>query len=107
VWLTRLRGGDIAGIQVWPALTVAECASLADRMHAEFEQLIDELPADLGGTITYRTFAGDEFTSSVRDVLTHVAIHGAYHRGQVAKLLRTAGLTPMNTDFITFTRETN
>jgi uncharacterized damage-inducible protein DinB len=33
-------------------------------------------------------------------VLTHVVLHGAYHRGQIAADLRAAGLEPPYTDFI-------
>ncbi len=33
-------------------------------------------------------------------------MHGTYHRGQIAAALRAADITPPNTDFITFVRET-
>lgn len=42
--------------------------------------------------------------SAVRDVLLHVALHGSYHRGQLAWLARTAGAVPTATDFIVFSR---
>src|SRR5207237_7244435 len=54
--------------------------------------------------VTYRTSAGDQFTSTLEDILTHVSIHGSYHRGQVASLIRAAGDTPSPTDYIFFTR---
>jgi uncharacterized damage-inducible protein DinB len=40
----------------------------------------------------------------VIDILTHVVVHGAYHRGQIAKLLGRAGVAAVNTDYITFAR---
>jgi len=39
------------------------------------------------------------------DILTQVATHGAYHRGQIAKAIRRGGGTPADTDFIIFVRE--
>jgi uncharacterized damage-inducible protein DinB len=41
----------------------------------------------------------------VEDVLLHVALHGSYHRGQIAAAVRAAGGEPVNTDFVTWTRE--
>jgi uncharacterized damage-inducible protein DinB len=54
--------------------------------------------------ITYRNSAGEEFTSSLEDILTHVAMHGSYHRGQVAAWMRQSGETPTPTDYIAFAR---
>ncbi len=38
------------------------------------------------------------------EIVTHVAMHGSYHRGQIARQLRSAGLEPPYTDFIQYTR---
>jgi uncharacterized damage-inducible protein DinB len=46
-----------------------------------------------------------EFQTPIKDLLMHVALHGSYHRGQIAQALRLAGGEPVNTDFITFVRE--
>ncbi|HEU5359182.1 MAG TPA: DinB family protein, partial [Gemmatimonadales bacterium] len=54
--------------------------------------------------VTYRNSAGLEFTSTVEDILLHVALHGAYHRGQVARALREGGAVPNATDYIAFIR---
>ena len=37
-------------------------------------------------------------------VLTHVALHGSYHRGQIAALIRSGGDEPINTDYIMWLR---
>jgi len=37
-------------------------------------------------------------------ILSHVIIHGGYHRGQIAILLRQAGSDPAVTDFIAYVR---
>ena len=43
---------------------------------------------------------GEPWTSSVEDILTHVVLHAAHHRGQVASGLRAAGHEPAYTDYI-------
>lgn len=60
--------------------------------------------ADLGAVVRYRNTKGEEFATPVIDILTHVVVHGAYHRGQIAKALGRAGTRAVNTDYITFAR---
>jgi uncharacterized damage-inducible protein DinB len=67
--------------------------------------LVESLDATaLDEGITYRTSAGDQFTTSLRDILIHVALHGTYHRGQIAAAVRAGGDTPASTDYIHFVR---
>jgi uncharacterized damage-inducible protein DinB len=104
VWLSRLRNLPAAH-SAWPILTLIECEQLADENAAGFESFVTGLGDDnLAAMIHYRNFKGDEFTNSVVDILTHVVVHGAYHRGQVAKALGRAGVAAVNTDYITFAR---
>jgi uncharacterized damage-inducible protein DinB len=39
------------------------------------------------------------------DILTHLPIHSAYHRGQIALLLREKNIKVEPTDFILYTGE--
>lgn len=106
VWLARLRGEDSSGIEIWPALSLAECAALARTNRFHYARYLQALTLpELTRTTAYRNSQGVEHRTSVRDILTHVALHGSYHRGQVALSLRAAGGEPVNTDFITFVRE--
>ena len=107
VWLMRLRGADTSAVNKSPELSHAECASLFEEMRAGYESYVNSLGEDgLGSKLTYRNFKGTEFQTPVGEILTHVAMHGTYHRGQVAKALRAEGHAPADTDFITFVRET-
>lgn len=104
VWLSRLRG-TAARTAVWSNLTIAECDSLMHENHAGYAALLDGLSdADLDGPVDYKNSAGQGFASTCAEILTQVAMHGAYHRGQIAQLIRAAGDTPQATDFIAFTR---
>jgi uncharacterized damage-inducible protein DinB len=104
IWLARLRRQE-ARQPVWPGLTRGECEGLASENAGGYAALLGALrDADLGMAIRYRNTKGEEFATSVLDILTHVVIHGAYHRGQIAKALGRAGVPAVNTDFITFVR---
>jgi uncharacterized damage-inducible protein DinB len=41
----------------------------------------------------------------VEEILTHLVIHSAYHRGQIASDLRAAGQEPAYTDYIHAVRQ--
>ena len=104
IWLARLRNQE-ASHTVWPQLDVTECKSLANDNSAGYALYIGALgESDLDLAIQYRNTNGAEFVNSAIDILTHVVIHGAYHRGQIAKALGRSGAPAVNTDFITFAR---
>jgi len=90
---------------VWPALTLDECEGLSRDNVSSYNDLVSGLtPALLQKSITYKNSAGDQFTSTIEDILTHVTMHGAYHRGQIAASIRASGDTPAPTDYIAFVR---
>ena len=62
-----------------------------------------ELPID--DAVNYRNSKGEQWSSRVEDILTHVLFHSTYHRGQIAMQMRASGLTPACTDFIYAVRE--
>lgn len=105
IWLFRLIGRDTSTINKSQELSLADCENLSDELNQTFDSYLDSVPdADLEPLVTYKNSKGAEFQTSIRDILTHVVLHSAYHRGQVAKILREEGHTPADTDYITFTR---
>lgn len=103
-WLSRIQG-SVPKLAIWPALTLDECERVAKENVSAFNALVSTLtPELLQKSITYRNSAGDQFTSTLEDILTHVSLHGAYHRGQIAASVRAAGDTPNSTDYIAFAR---
>jgi len=104
VWLARLKG-DAPQHPVWPTLTLEACAGLVQANQRELTTYIGRLSAaELPRGITYTNSAGQQFTSSIEDILLHVSLHGMYHRGQIAWALRRGGGVPMPTDYIAFVR---
>lgn len=100
LWFGRIQGRP-AQVPVWPEWTVAECGERTEQLARLWPAYFDAVTEDeLAREITYTNSQGQTFTSTVDDILTHVALHSAYHRGQVAAELRAAGAVPATTDFI-------
>jgi uncharacterized damage-inducible protein DinB len=105
LWLDRLSGAS-SSIPVWPEMTLEECEALIDETARVWQAYIaTAAPPRLSDTIGYANSKGERWTSTVEDVLHHVLTHGAYHRGQIAQLVRQGGGTPAYTDYIHYTRQ--
>ncbi len=106
IWLNRLRYINNGSLAVHPDLPVEGCRPLlAENVRAwtEFIQLHPE--DEYFRILNYRNTKGEEFSAPVADIMAHVANHGTYHRGQIARALRQAGLEPPSTDFIIFSHQ--
>ena len=105
VWLARLEHRD-ARLPVWPVLSIEDCRRFAAENEAGYTALLARMDErQLSSILHYQNQAGRSFETPVIDILTHVVIHGAYHRGQIAKILGRLEAPSPNTDFITFARE--
>lgn len=103
-WLARIDDRP-PEVPVWPELTLEACRALMERNHAAFTELLAAPVSTLERAVTYRNSRGDEFTDTVAEILYHVAMHGMYHRGQVALDVRRLGGAPLSTDLIAYLRE--
>ena len=100
LWLERLRR-EPQSMPVWPTSTLDECAALADEMNAHLRAYVRELPpAGFEEEVEYRNTKGEKWSNRVEEIITHVLMHSAYHRGQIALEMRAAGAEPAYTDFI-------
>jgi uncharacterized damage-inducible protein DinB len=100
VWYSRIQGQKPA-LAVWPELDVLSCQEHEARLHALWSKYLDEIkPGQLSIPVSYKNTKGELWTSKVDDILLHVVMHSAYHRGQIAADTRAAGYTPVYTDFI-------
>lgn len=105
LWLSRLTGEKIK-IDVWPNLSIDEMAERITRIDAAWRKHIDGMtPASLDQPIMYVNSLGESWTTPARDILTHIPIHAAYHRGQIAMLLGQNQQKPAYTDFIHASRQ--
>lgn len=103
VWFTRLVGADSSHLPIWEEVSLESCAEMVNQNNHNFTEFLSTLSnTELDQILTYKNSSGSQFQSSIRDILTHVALHGQYHRGQINQLLRAAELEPINVDYIMF-----
>jgi len=106
IWLARFADPDARHLAPWPTLTLDECRAELEKLHSEWLALLNTLtPEKLAGDLAYRNTKGVEFKTPLQDVLMHLVMHSAYHRGQVAKAVREAGGKPAATDYVVYVRQ--
>jgi len=100
LWKNRLHA-DPTPVVVWPESSVDEIAAQLDGLGRILPAFVAGLAVvDLVRPVAYVNSKGEAWTTSVEDILLHVVLHSAYHRGQVAFVLRAAGATPAYTDYV-------
>jgi uncharacterized damage-inducible protein DinB len=105
LWLARLTK-DGAKVEVWPAFERSAWTAAFLELSQKWRRFEEALTVgQLSSPVSYQNSKGEPWTSTVGDVLMHVALHGAYHRGQLARELRQAGVTPPYTDYIHAVRQ--
>lgn len=102
IWSQRLSGIPTTA-RVWPDLPLEACTERLDALKHVWEDLLATI--EFGTTIRYTNTKGSVYTNMVEDIMTHVVMHQAHHRGQIASDLRENGDTPAITDYIFYLRD--
>jgi uncharacterized damage-inducible protein DinB len=106
IWLSRINQDAPSPPPAWPSLTLDECQAAVEDLHERWKAFCATLnEAQLSSSVCYRNSKGAEFTTPLEDVLQHVVLHSAYHRGQVAAVVRRAGGKPASTDYSVYIRQ--
>jgi len=100
LWWARIKN-EQPRFAVWPTLPPDRC----DREFAELGErwrgyLDGAKAAELERSVSYTNSKGEAWSSRVGDILFHLVIHSAHHRGQIAAAVRAAGGEPAYTDYI-------
>jgi uncharacterized damage-inducible protein DinB len=105
LWLERIQKQP-QSLPVWPDFTFDQCeAQIAELTQLWRDYLARLSTAGLSDKVVYKNSKGEPWNSTVEDVVTHVLLHSAYHRGQIASLTRAAGEQPAYTDYIHAVRQ--
>lgn len=104
LWLARLQG-TASRMPVWPDLSLEECRAALKELNPALRKFDLERLGPLNRQVSYVNSKGEPWSSTVEDILTHLVIHSAYHRGQIASDSRTAGQEPAYTDYIHAARQ--
>jgi len=105
LWLERIRKLP-QSLPVWPDFSLDQCETQIAELALLWREYLGQLsPGRLSEKVAYKNSKGEPWTSTVEDVLTHVLLHSAYHRGQIASQVRAGGEQPAYTDFIHAARQ--
>lgn len=105
LWLLRIEGSSRAAV-VWPDLALDDARAYLDTVTRALRGYMAALTGDeLERSVAYVNSKGESHESRVADILMHLVLHGAHHRGQIATACRTAGIEPVYVDFIHAARQ--
>ena len=100
LWLERMKGAPQSHA-VWPEWALTDIEAQFPKLRREWKVFLGEKKAaDLALRFQYTNTKGEHFSSTIGDASLHVAMHGGYHRGQIALLIRDAKAEPPYTDYI-------
>ena len=105
VWFERIQGQNkrLADLEV--PVDATALAQAWTNLHQSWLDWAASMTSEAWlGPFTFRNNAGAESTMPYWQIALHVINHGSYHRGQVATMLRQAGIVPPGTDLITYYR---
>jgi uncharacterized damage-inducible protein DinB len=97
-WFQRIMRQE-PDVDVWWVMPLDQMQQLHEQHAHQYHAFLE---GDLHQIVEYRRFTGEEYRSSVSDILLHLCTHGAHHRGQMATYASRNGLRATNTDFINF-----
>ena len=97
-WFQRIDG-ETPDRDIWRRLPAPDLIDMQSRHEEIFARI---LAGDLTRVVPYTRFTGEQYQSSVADLLSHLALHGMHHRGQMSVRASQAGITPPNVDFVQF-----
>ena len=97
-WFQRMSGEE-PDRDIWRVMTIPEPWVVLDR-HRSFYH--DVLSGSVDRVIAFKRFTGEEYQSSVSDILLHLCLHGTHRRGQMATYVSSKGMKPIDADFVQF-----
>jgi uncharacterized damage-inducible protein DinB len=105
LWLDRLQSKPQT-YPVWPDFSLDQCNREASELDHLWPRYLSALvEKDLAATIDYKNTRGENWSNRCGDILEHVVIHSAHHRGQIVAIIRAAGYAPPTLDFIHAVRQ--
>jgi uncharacterized damage-inducible protein DinB len=101
LWLDRISGNEYR-YGVWQLHKAIDLEEIHFKNHNDTIELLDKEIFEQ--KITYTNSQGNSYENRIDEILIHVTNHSTYHRGQVATIIKQAGITPPVTDYIAYKR---
>jgi len=106
LWLSRIGATAQRPMKFFSkGFPLADLPSQIGEMEAAWAAYLNGLTAaELSRSVEWGPAEGPRFTNTVEDLLTQLFGHSAYHRGQIALLLRQIDCKPALTEFVYWAR---
>jgi uncharacterized damage-inducible protein DinB len=105
LWLERIQK-NYQTLPVWPDFSLDQCETQISELAFLWDEYLNQISSTtLSEKVSYQNSKDEGWTSTVHDILTHILLHSAYHRGQIASQMRSNGEQPAYTDFIHAARQ--
>lgn len=106
IWLARLTNDTKQFSSAWPEYTLAESRVIHENNNQKMNSFVQSKTInDFNELIHYKNMKGENFSSSIKDILTHLVNHGTHHRAQIISLLKQSNNLYPTIDFIIFVRQ--
>lgn len=104
IWLARLQDKQ-SSLQVWETFPRTEWQAHITANSQNLIAYLEVLSEDeLVALVHYQNSKGASFSTTRQDILTHLLLHSAYHRGQIVLLLKGLISNLPATDYIFYLR---
>lgn len=104
IWISRITNTSI-DLQPWSRLEFEEMKVLFLENKKLFEEYFASCNEQtLSESIRYQNSTGTWFSTKIIDILYHITLHSAYHRGQLSQFFKAYSITIPTTDYIFFVR---
>ena len=105
LWLNRIKDLPTAPFPLWHVYKLRELRTMTEESTTNWVNYLNDHKFEtFEEMIFYKNTKGRKYESTIREIITQVISHSAYHRGQMALLLRESGIEPPPTDYIAYRR---
>ena len=105
IWLDRLVG-RVSGLEVWKVYEKGQLRELLKRSDIALMNFVNNCgESKFSDKIDYMNTKGEKFSSGIEEILIHLNVHAAYHRGQIISLMKDKVSPLPYTDYIHYARK--
>lgn len=101
-WILRIQGNQ-TGIDPWQPVPKQKFFALLDRNKDELAELMNNYAHNR--PVHYQIKNGEYQRNTLAEILHHLLLHSAYHRGQIAQLMKPDVDQVPATDYILYIRD--
>lgn len=101
-WIFRIQGNQ-TGIDPWLPVQKQQFLTLLERNRDELAEIMNNFAHNR--PVHYQIKNGEYQRNTLAEILHHLLLHSAYHRGQIAQLLSPIIPKVPSTDFIFYIRD--